>query len=565
MAAPFLNRTRYDVYNIETASIIRTDKKGSYDVLINGVVVAYCRVVDEQTGDLYYLLKGITKTGDEFERLVPAHRLTSREIESILANTGLLVMEAGHTAKFLKLTASELDPKRTTKTLVSHLGWFADAQGFFDGTAVMVSADTPREDFYAKENTKTPAKQRGTLGEWWQKIGRHIEANPILLGVALLALASLLLPRLGLASRIFNFFGGKGLGKTLALQTAATLFGNGADPATAAHPSDLPFVHKFETTLNGIEELLSSLAPYPAMLDELTEQAAFTLPVLMYKIASGGGKHRLSRNGTALPQHRWCQTVITSSEVSIAEAARTTGKPLLGGQADRGVDIPIEKIGVLTDFGLFGDFSALTRHLKVACGRFYGTPAAAFVRYMLEEGQATQDVLGVFEDVERELTPAGCGPGEARVVKHFAAAVLAGCLAKSAGVFRCDEDTIWHAVRLLVELWWEARAGALQLIDQYLVGNLERVVRSAPSLSNHSAAAFIHDGAVIIPRENFHHEFGDEAKVLLDELASLGALKGDQQGRRTRRFCNNRLWAYVIPLDRLPLVNDTDNIDGEAA
>lgn len=116
------------------------------------------------------------------------------------------------------------------------------------------------------------------------------------------------------------------------------------------------------------------------------------------------------------------------------------------------------------------------------------------------------------------------------------------------------------AMEHLTSVWWYYRGGALQAIAEYLANNYERVLCEPPSLSKR-AKAFIYelvarDGkepvqAVIIPDSEFDPAFGAEGPALARELATLNALIREQPNRNKHRFCNNRLFAYVVPLDRV--------------
>lgn len=554
-------KTRFGPYTVEANSVARATKDEPQMILGGGVVTVHLCTKDSETGEVSYVLKGHSTLGDAFEQWVPAARLlNANDLASDLSKAGFHVMDPKHVATFLKMTADDIDGQRV-KTLVAKVGWCMGGTAFYDGRNLFLPQGDDLSAFYCKE-LDSPAHEAGSLDEWYDNIGSLIEANPVLLGTATLALASLILPKLGLSSRVFNFHGGKGMGKTLALQTAATLFGNGIDPAAGAMALHRPFVQKFETTINGIEAVLGSCSPFPALLDELTEQGVASIGNLMYKAASGGGKHRLTPDGKAAARNAWCQVVLTSSECSIAESCREAGTPLRGGQADRGIDIPVDELGVFTEFGTHSTFDAVTRHLKRVCGEYYGTPSKAFMQHLMQEPDTANAIMAFFPDVEDELLPDGCGDGERRVIKHFAAAVIAGYLAISADVFKCSDEVVLEAIRTLVEKWWAQRANSLQVIATYLRDNSKRIIHGSPQLDQR-AAAYFQDGNIIIPRDAFSRAFGEEAQDIVAELNALNALKGDQKGRRTRRFCNNRLWAYVIPADRIPATVE-DLIDDES-
>ena len=227
---------------------------------------------------------------------------------------------------------------------------------------------------------------------------------------------------------------------------------------------------------------------------------------------------------------------------------------------DRAIDIPLGEGGVFSDFGDFESFKALTRHLKTACGEHYGAPGKVLLEYVVNNPDAVAERLGELKEIEEALLPPGCGDGERRVVKCFAVAVAAGKIACDAGVFRCDETEVMAAMQHLTGVWWHHRGGALQTIAEFVVDNQERILDEPPTLAKRPKAFLAKvaakDGkpateALIIPENEFDLAFGPEGSGLVRELATLNALIREQPNRNKHRFCNNRLFAYVVPFDRV--------------
>ena len=240
-----------------------------------------------------------------------------------------------------------------------------------------------------------------------------------------------------------------------------------------------------------------------------------------------------------------------SAEVSIADTIAASGKVMHGGQSDRAIDIPVGDVGVLTNFGKFDSFDAATSNFKRVSSEQYGTPGEAIIKFCRDNPAIVEDLLAMAPDIENELLPVDCGPGERRVIKRFAGAVVAGRIAIMAGVFDDDADEkINAAFKLVTSLWRGARAGALVRVRRFIVENWDAVQLGKPQ-ADCEPIAFIDGDITVIPTDLFNREFGDDATRILNELAGLNALRTEQAGRRVHRFCNNRLRAYVIPTRRL--------------
>lgn len=557
-------RDHYQSYFVENNSVMYTTKDDQ-KVVTTGLAWVEEAVRDPKTDYRSYLVSAAPVVGEPTTIRIGAKEMgSSARLQEMIGNLGVIVHEAAHLRKFLLLTAAHgTFAKGNPRILIDMPGWLADGQGFFTGTEPITAPALDASSFRFEPVPRSPFAVRGALDDWYDATGQHIERNFLVLGATCLSCASPFLANLGLSSRIVNFWGSKGTGKTLAVQCAGTLYGSGADPASGQFHEHPPFVTKFATTFNGIEPLLARYAPLPLLLDELTEQEGESLGPMMYKVSSGEGKHRMSANGEAAKSYRWLQTVITTSERSLADAMTAGGKPVLGGMFDRAVDIAIDETGVFQDFGELGDRQSLFKHLKKACGQFYGSPGHAILNYAVCNPEAVQERLNEAEDIEERLLPDGCGDGERRVVKLFAAAAAAGNIAVDAGVFRCGSEVIEDAMRRITDIWWRTRGGVLRTIATHLETHYDEVLIQAPSFNAH-AVAFLHNGNVIIPEAEFNLAFGDQAKKMVQDLAGLNALVREQPNRTKHRFCNNRMFAYVIPIARIePFMSGDDSAEDD--
>nr|WP_143028898.1 hypothetical protein [Massilia sp. PDC64] len=145
-----------------------------------------------------------------------------------------------------------------------------------------------------------------------------------------------------------------------------------------------------------------------------------------------------------------------------------------------------------------------------------------------------------------QLAPEGCGDGELRVVQRLAGAVVAGRIAVMAGVF--GEDAIGKiddAIKLVIGLWWDTRAGALARVRQFLEEHINEIEPGRPSMDS-EAIAFVEEDLIVIQDSVFTRKFRNDAPGMLDQLKSLGVLKQEQPGRHMHRFCNGAFRGYAL-------------------
>lgn len=511
-------------------------------------------ICDPQTKQISYLVQIEPLVGEGSTIRVEAKDFTNSRLTIILGNHGVIVRVSSEVQRMLAATAVHgTYLEKEPRILIDQPGWFANGKGFYTGNDVVLEQSLQEKAFRFEPVHAAPFAVSGTQGDWWENVGQHIARNLVALGATMVGLSSPYLQQAGLGSRMFCFWGPKGCGKTLIVQCAASVFGNGVDPAAGSYAANVPYVTKFSTTINGIEPLLARYSPMFVALDELTEQQGAFMGELAYKISSGEGKHRMTSHLKSAKANRWQLMVMTTSEKPLEEILAVGGKKIYGGMLDRAIDVPVGAQGIFTDFGDFDSFKALTRHLKAACSQYYGAPGKALLEFTVNNPEVVAQRLAEASEIEERLLPAGCGDGERRVVKSFAVAEAIGKLAVDAGILRCDETVLEAASQTMVDAWWFSRGSALRTVAEYLADHDERIAYEAPSLLSR-AKAFVFDDKVVIPEGEFFKEFGpDKGTKLIQELTTLNALLRDTSNanRTKRRFCNNRLWAYVIPMDRI--------------
>lgn len=489
-----------------------------------------------------------TKDGRKVKkvRLLNQSGLNAAKLADHLQSCGLVVLRPAPVLDFIRHLTTLVALKPTIKALES-IGWHANRTVFNTGTELLCSSGVNRDAFHSLPPAKESQRmlKTGTLAEWQREIGVHIENNDVPLVFSCLSLASVMLPWAKQSSSIFNLFGTQGKGKTLCLQLASGIWGNGCDPA---HSNQItpPYIRKVNGTSNGLEALLTSYSVLPAILDELGERNARDLAELCYAMASGSGKSRMKPNQKLAESNSWLLNILMSSEVSISDSIYGCGQTQMAGQADRAADIPIPPSGIFTEFDDFGSFASLSRHLKAVTGQYYGSAGRAFIKYCLDNSDHVEELFKyLFTDLTDELCPTQCDDGQKRVVMRFALSALAGIIAVDAGIFRCEHDRILEAHEKVVALWWSYRTDSVSKVLQLLYSGQVTIANMAPAMNMPANTVFRHVGFITFSRSFFDSNFSDSKKVL-HELDRFGVLHRQKHNgnRMYQNYCNRGFIGY---------------------
>lgn len=549
-------------YTYEGYSLYDETGEEPKEIMVGKAEVVY--PVDMADGNGGYAIRLMNSRGKQKTLLVPGAKLDAGYISGEFQNFHIIVSNKAAVLKFI-MRMTTLVASEQPRQEVSTIGWHADFGAFFTGDTLLTGPDTSCDEFIFQAQAGRPLRmrQKGTLEEWREHVGAHAEANPIALAFTCLSLSSVLLPLAEQGSGVFNLCGMKGTGKTVCLQIAASIWGNGCDPANSTGvPS---YVTKADSSKHGLEALLPTYGVLPAILDELTERDPKGLGTLCYSLASGLGTHRMTSTGGLQESARWQLNVLMSSEKAIADMIADSGQKMQGGQADRAVDIPLPDEGIFTSLGDFDSASALCGHLKTAAGAYYGAAGLTFLEYCLDNLEFVQEALSALPDIVSNLTPSGCGDGERRVVQRFALGVIAGCLAVEAGIISRDDGCIETAFEHVRDLWWGRRAQGLSVLVGLLKSGAVSRVQCEPSMEHKSnPIVFSHNGLLTLHRDTFE-KLVNNHKSVVKALDCLGILKREQGGRLLHRYCSNRFFGYSFFAKQIDEVLSTSSNDVDEA
>ncbi len=346
-------------------------------------------------------------------------RMGAADIKAKLFEAGLRVDQDGdHTAVTL-LKAAELTHEII---VVSRPGWHR-LPGLDPVFVASNGAVFGLPDGYSLElsvNARlVESVVAGTLSRWRHAIEAAISVPSALhwtIG-AVAAFAGPILGLVGLDTCGINLSGLSSGGKTTAQRLAVSAW---SSPRVGE-----ALLQSMRTTENAIEALAQRSSGTVLALDEIAHVDGKAVSRLIYSIAGGVGKARMTSAATLKDSYAWATFAILSSECSLEEKVRQDGGQWMAGMAVRIVDIDVTAVNRVVDQAQLDAIGGVSRN--------YGHAGPAFLRALIEAGMHRDpDVL--HERVNRAAqTVAGSGADSARLraALPFGLLLVAGELAKA--------------------------------------------------------------------------------------------------------------------------------------
>lgn len=309
--------------------------------------------------------------------------------------------------------------------IVRHPGWHevdgskvfvapaGEVEGLAPGKALELSASAVLSPLVARG---------GTLDGWKAGAAAALAATDcphFALGIGA-GFAGVLVDLCGLDSCGINLSGRTSSGKTTAQKLAASIW--------SVPDSTRPGLFQVaKTTVNGFEFLAARANGTVFTLDELAHVSGREVAKIIYTLASGTGKVRMTAGATMRAPATWKTFAILSSETSLEAKITADGEPWTGGQAVRIADVDVTGINRLLDAQVFQKIESVSKH--------FGHAGPAFARALVAAGyhQRASQLRDSINEVARRL--AG-NPDAAAIRAAMPLAILAtaGRLAQGFGL-----------------------------------------------------------------------------------------------------------------------------------
>jgi uncharacterized protein (DUF927 family) len=426
-------------------------------------VVALCRDGRRENWGAY--VRWMDRDGVSHEAAFPVGRFheSGGILPAELANLGLPIVP-GMEKRLLRYLAN-CNPKTRFRAAIQ--------TGWQDGTAVFVlpagsiGHDTGGERIVYQPERFAPTghsvRTKGTLLGWQMEVAAQCEKNPVLAFFVAASLAAPLLHLLEQEGGGFHLYGQTSKGKTTAEQVAASVWGDGSDPATGRNTA---FVKKWNQTKNATEGLAQAHTDLPLCLDEVGEADAREFGRIIYQLAGGQGKGRMRADATLAQPKVWRIILLSTGELPASDVIEAEGKTIKSGQAVRLIDIPaIDPMtgdGIIAETHGESDPALFVDRLKRSCGSHYGWAGPAFVQGLLDEGlTAVQaELQAVLRETVQAMMPSGASAEVQRAVKRFALVCVAGEKAVNLRILPWTPGEVVRAARVLLARYLSVRGGA---------------------------------------------------------------------------------------------------------
>ena len=273
----------------------------------------------------------------------------------------------------------------------------------------------------------------GTLAGWQEGTAALAVGNPLLV-----------LARCGAESGGIHLIGDSSTGKTTAIEAACSVWGG---------PN---FKRSWRTTANGLEGAASLFNDSLLALDEISECDPRAVGETIYMLGNGRGKQRAGRTGAARAVARWCSSVLSNGERSIATTMAEGGHRIKAGQTVRLLDVPVQRRhGAWDTLHQHASGTEFSDALKREAATHYGHAGRAFLEKLSRDHDTS---FSAALDAIKAIAPLqGAGSQCARAAARFAVLALAGELAITYGVAPWPEGSAIEAAAVGFAAWQSLR------------------------------------------------------------------------------------------------------------
>ncbi|WP_168390333.1 DUF927 domain-containing protein [Acinetobacter indicus] len=299
-------------------------------------------------------------------------------------------------------------------------------------------------------------QSRGTLEQWRSNVAQLAENHSLLAFSLCTAFAGQLLDPLNQQGGGFHIKGGSSKGKSTALNLASSVWGN---------PKQ--FYRTWRATGNALENTAYMHNDGFLVLDEIGEIAnPKELGNVVYMLANGLGKGRMTKQITAKPMHQWKVIFLSSGEKSLKDIMTEQGQKTKLGQEIRLADIDIDQseYGIFDGIDFAEDAPKQAIELSKRMADCYGVAGIAWLEYLTSnKGERMDEARELLEQYRQALTVNQSQGHIVRVANYFALVATAGELATKANITGWKAGTAFNAVQKIFNQW----LGSFEQVGDY--------------------------------------------------------------------------------------------------
>lgn len=269
------------------------------------------------------------------------------------------------------------------------------------------------------------------------------------------AFAAPLLHLVNEESGAIHLVGNSSLGKTTALQVASSVWGSNS------------FIKQWRMTCNALEVVAQNHSDCLLPLDELAQADSKLVSDMIYMLANNEGKRRLRSEIVLRTQHNWRTLILSTGEIDIATKVQEASKRAFAGMEVRFVSLSANcdtGCGIFEDLHGFKNGDQLSKHLKEASNKYYGTAIQKYLEQITNDLEAiTTQIKQIQQEFKGKYIPENSSGQVARVASRFGLIAAAGELAIQFGILPMPKGDVTEAVAKCFKAWGNERGNTHDL------------------------------------------------------------------------------------------------------
>ncbi|MGV1044746.1 DUF927 domain-containing protein [Limnohabitans sp.] len=464
------------------------------------------------------------------------------EVRKELARLGLEISPARSARDYLAAFL-QIWPTTARARCVEKLGW----HGGVYVTPTESVGQAEEVVVFQNSNALEPALSvAGTATQWRNSVAALAMGNSRLVFSISVAFAGALCDVTSEDSGGFHLRGGSSSGKTTALKTAASVWGN---------PNVYPRL--WRATANGLEGLAALHNDGVLILDELGQIDPREAGEAAYLLANGQGKTRSSQSGAPRQSARWRLLFLSAGEESLTSLMARVGRKANAGQEIRLADIEADAgQGMGTFEALNGQPSpaALALAIKDAAIQHHGAVGMEWLHLLVNKRATLPHQLeGKIREFVGKVAPLDAAGQVLRVARRFALVAVAGELATEYGLTGWKMGEADWAAKTCFDAWLDSFGGIGNKEERAILSQVQAFFEAHGAsrfedLENQGTqriinrVGYVRKGAnggreyLVLP-EAFNRELccGFDTKVATLTLIKAGLLKPGKDGKSSQK------------------------------
>ena len=449
----------------------------------------FCDEYDNNYGRL--LVWDTIKTKKRHKWYMPACLLggDGREIFDKFLSEGVEI-NSNKKAKQKLLEYISISSPQQKLTLVERTGWYKNH-------FVLSNQIYPQNnELILRSNIGTDRQfeTSGTLLEWQGTIAKYAQNNSRLILALSCAFAAPLLHLVNEESGAIHLVGNSSLGKTTALQVASSVWGSNS------------FIKQWRMTCNALEVVAQNHSDCLLPLDELAQADSKAVSDMVYMLANNEGKRRLKSEIVLRTQHNWRTLILSTGEIDIATKVAESSKRAFAGMEVRFVSLPANcdtGCGIFEDLHDFKNGEELSRHLKNATSKYYGTAIQKYLEQLTNDIDAiTTQIKQIQQEFKIKYIPENSSGQVTRVASRFGLIAAAGELAIRFGILPLAVGDAVESISKCFRSWGNERGNTQDLEQKQAIAQVKSF------LEKYGDSKFINIGenSLIKPLERYGYK-----------------------------------------------------------